>query len=222
MIDPLLILMSWLSPGYPVGGYAYSHGLETAISDGDVTGGAELKDWVTTVLLYGSGRVDGVLFREAHRSVRSGDRQRLAEIAEFSVAFQATAELALESRSQGEAFLRETRAAWPADRLSWIEEPAPAYPVAVAVACAAHDIDMRPGLVAWYHAVASNLISAAVRLVPLGQTEGQKALAALATTMADAVRQAECLDFDGIGTAAPRLELLSIRHETQYTRLFRS
>ena len=221
-LDPLFLLLSWFSPNYPVGGYAYSHGLEHAVEAAEVTDGPCLREWIATVLLHGSGRVDGVLFREVHRAILSSDHERLNELAELSVALQATAELALESRAQGEAFLTATRSAWPADELEWLSEPAPAFSIAVAVACAAHGIGLRSGLLAWYHAFASNLVSAGIRLVPLGQSEGQRTLAALASTVRDATRQAESLSMDDLGTAAPLLDLASIHHETQYSRLFRS
>ncbi|MEX2454187.1 MAG: urease accessory protein UreF [Rhodospirillaceae bacterium] len=219
--DTLYRLMSWLSPGYPVGAFSYSHGLEQAVEAGLVADETDLVDWVATVLLQGTGRVDGLLFREAWTAVGDGDWDRLAEIAETGHAFQGTAEFALETRAQGEAFVRTTAAIWPAPALDRIAGGA-VYPVAVAVACAAHGIPLEPALRAYFHGFASNLVSAGVRLVPLGQTSGQRAVAALAAPVAAALAQSLRLDFDDIGSAAPLLDLLSMTHETQYTRLFRS
>ena len=214
-------LLSWLSPGYPVGAFSYSHGLEHAVDVGCVTDTSTLIDWLETVLLHGAGRVDGVLFREAHSAVASKEWHRLGEIAELGNAFQPTAEFALEARAQGAAFIRATRSAWPSDVLAEIDENT-VYPVAVSVACAAHKISVEDGLHGYFHASMSNLVSAAVRLVPLGQTDGQRAIAALKDAVAQATRQAMEIPFDDIGSAAPLIDLASMHHETQYTRLFRS
>ena len=223
MTDPsgLYRLLSWLSPGYPVGAFSYSHGLEFAVETGDVVDADTLISWLRTVLINGTGRVDGVLFREAHVGVEAADWLRLDEIAELGNAFQGTAEFALESRAQGEAFLRATQAAWPAPALERLNGRA-VYPVAVAAACAAHGISVETGLHGYFHAFMSNLVSAAMRAVPLGQTDGQRAIADLEDTVGRAVEQSMEIPLDEIGTAAPLIDLASMRHETQYTRLFRS
>lgn len=214
-------LLSWLSPSYPVGAFSYSHGLEYAVETGEVSDTVTLTAWLTTVLLSGTGRVDGVLFREAHRAAASQGWDDLQETAALGNAFQPTAEFALESRAQGAAFVRATRSAWPSPAMDRIEEDT-VYPVAVAVACAAHDISVEDGLHGYFHAFMSNLVSAAVRLIPLGQSDGQKAIALLETTVAKAADQAMTIPLDDIGSAAPLIDLASMRHETQYTRLFRS
>lgn len=219
--DALYRLLSWLSPSYPVGAFSYSHGLEHAVETGEVKNADDVIAWVTTVLLQGTGRVDGVLFREAFAATIRGDWRRLDEIAVLGNAFQATSEFALESRAQGNAFVKATLAAWPADALRRIEDGA-VYPVAVAVACAAHDIPLETGLHGYFHAFAANLVSAAVRLVPLGQTDGQLAIAALASAVGQAQQQAIDIPFENIGSAAPLIDLSSMHHETQYSRLFRS
>lgn len=214
-------LLSWLSPSYPVGAFSYSHGLEYAVETGRVRTTEDVSDWVATVLLQGTGRVDGVLFREAYSATDAGNWDHLDEIVDLGNAFQATSEFALETRAQGNAFIKATLAAWPADALSRIETGA-VYPVAVAVACAAHDIALETALHGYFHAFAANLVSAAVRLVPLGQTDGQLAIAALADSVSQAQDQALTIPLDNIGSAAPLIDLASMHHETQYTRLFRS
>lgn len=219
--DALYRLLSWLSPGYPVGAFSYSHGLEAAVEAGRIADADALAAWVETVLLRGTGRIDGPLFREAWRAADLRDRDRLAEIGALGNAFQATAELALEARQQGAAFLKATRAAWPAPALDLLGGEA-VYPVAVGVACAAHAIPPETGLRGYFHAFAANLVSAGVRLVPLGQTDGQKTLARLAPAVEAASAHGLAAPLDDLGTAAPLLDLASIRHETQYTRLFRS
>ena len=219
MADPLYLLLTWFSPAYPVGAFSYSHGLEYAVETGEVADRDGLAGWAAANLLHGTGRVDGPLFLEAHAAANGQDWERLEETAALGHALQGSAELALESRSQGEAFLQATRAAWPAGALERLSRRA-TYPVAVAAACAAHGIPARTGLRAYFHAFASNLVSAGVRLIPLGQTDGQRVLAALADVVEQAVARAGSLD--DAGTAAPVLDLASMHHETQRTRLFRS
>ena len=223
MIDDggLYRLLSWLSPSYPVGAFSYSHGLEYAVETGRVATAGDVSDWVSTVLLQGTGRVDGVLFREAYSAVAAENWDHLDRIAALGNAFQATSEFALETRAQGNAFIKATLAAWPADALARIEQGA-VYPVAVGVACAAHAIPLETALHGYFHAFAANLVSAAVRLVPLGQTDGQLAIAALTGAVSRAQQQALLIPLDDIGSAAPLTDLASMHHETQYTRLFRS
>ncbi len=214
-------LLSWLSPSFPVGAFAYSHSLEYAVESGQVTDRNGLIDWIETVLLFGSGRVDGVLFREVYLATRKQDWDALDDMAELGAAFQPTSEIALESRSQGDAFLTATRNAWPSSALDRLAGGA-VYPVAVGLACAAHGIDLLDGLGGYFHGFASNLVSAGVRLIPLGQSDGQLALAALEPIVAEAAAQAMTIPLENIGSAAPMLDLQSIHHETQYSRLFRS
>lgn len=214
-------LLSWLSPSYPVGAFSYSHGLEYAVETGCVGTAEEVADWVSTVLLQGTGRVDGILFREAYSAVANANWEHLDEIVDLGNAFQATSEFALETRAQGNAFIKATLAAWPAEALTRIDTGA-VYPVAVAVACAAHGIDLKTALHGYFHAFAANLVSAAVRLVPLGQTDGQLAIAALSEAVSQAQDRALIIPLDDIGSAAPLIDLASMHHETQYTRLFRS
>lgn len=217
-------LMTWLSPSFPVGAYTYSHGLEWAVESGAVHDRATLEDWVRGVLAHGAGRSDADLFRDAW-AAEGGDLDRVIEVAD---AFRGTAELALESAAQGRAFLTAVLASWPhprlddlAQRCAALDRP-PAYPVAVAVAAAAHGVPLAPALTAFLHAFTANLVSAAVRLVPLGQTDGQRVQAALAPAVAEAARAALARPPEDFGAAAPRVDLFSMFHETQYTRLFRS
>jgi len=214
-------LLSWLSPNYPVGAFAYSHGLEYAVEAGRVAGPGDLIAWVETVLLQGTGRIDGVLFREAHRAVAARDWAALSHVAELGAAFQPSAEIALEARSQGDAFLAVTAKAWPAPALSRLKSGT-VYAVAVGAACAAHNIALQDGLDSYFHAFAANLVSAGVRLIPLGQTDGQGAIAALEPAVAEAESRAMTAALDDLGSAAPLLDLCSMLHETQYSRLFRS
>jgi urease accessory protein len=152
----------------------------------------------------------------------------LLAVAELAAAMRPTAELALEASQQGVAFLVAVRKAWPhplLDRLAANLRAAgivPMLPVAAGMACAAHGITLGNTLPLFLHAGVANLINAAVRLVPLGQTDGQMALAALESAIAETAAEALGASLSDIGSAAFMIDIASMRHETQYTRLFRS
>jgi urease accessory protein len=216
-------LMTWLSPAYPIGSFSYSHGLEMAVEEGAVRDRTTLVAYIESVLSCGAGHVDAALLAAAWRA--GGDPARLDEIADLADAWRGTAETALESGAQGAAFLRATNAAWPAPGLAAFTErrsAAASFSVAVGIAAAEQGVPLAAALTAFLQAFAANLVSAGVRLVPLGQTDGQATLAALEPVVAAAVETALAADLDAIGSAAPAIDLLSMRHETQYTRLFRS
>jgi urease accessory protein len=220
-------LLAWVSPSYPTGAFSYSHGLEWAVEAQSVRGLQDLLEYVETVMTRGGGWIDAVLFTNIWRAV-SGSREwaQLDELVELSGAFRASAETALESRQQGAAFLQVTRRAWPHPFLDlfavqWGERPV-SHCAAVALACAVHDIALDPALQAYLHAFSANLVSAGARLIPLGQTDAQIAIARLAPVIDRVCREAAIASIEDLGTAAPILELGSLLHETQYTRLFRS
>jgi len=215
-------LMSWMSPAYPIGGFSYSHGLEWAVEDGSLRNAEDLRTWVAAILGQGTGRVDATLLAAAHRAERD---EELDEVAELGAALRGTRELALESAQQGAAFLAISCAAWPHPRLLAFSArhagQAP-LPVAVGVCAAAHGVPLEPALTAYLHAFGSGLVSAGVRLIPLGQTDGQRVVAALEPVIAAAARDARQTPLDRLGAATPMVDLASMQHETQHTRLFRS
>jgi urease accessory protein len=217
--------MTWLSPAYPVGAFSYSSGLEWAVEAGDIADAEGLRGWLGVVIGEGGGFCDAVFFAHAHRAVVAGDDATLAEVAELAAAFSPSKERHLETTAQGRAFIEATQAAWPCaalDKLTAIWPGPYVYPVAVAAAAAGHGIALEPALGAYLHAVTANLVSAGMRLVPLGQTDGQRLLAALEPLVAATVHRALQTSLDDVGSAALRADLASMRHETQYTRLFRS
>lgn len=218
-------LLAWCSPAYPVGGYSFSHGLERAVEDGLVGNRDALVGYITTVLRRGAGAVDAALLAAAWRAGEAGDEDALDTVAAIALAWRGTAETALETVMQGGAFAAVTQAAWPEPRLGRLfarRGRSIAHPVAFGAAAATHGIPLRDALFAYLAAFAANLVSAGVRLVPLGQTDGQIATAALVPVIAAAAASGIDADLDTLGTAAPMLDLLSMHHETQYTRLFRS
>jgi urease accessory protein len=220
-----LLLFVWLSPSFPVGSFAYSHGLEWAHEAGDVTDCASLREWLSDLLAYGAARNDAVLLAEAHRAARAADEARLRAVAELALALATSSERRLETVTQGEAFLRAIAPSWPckttADlRRTWTDPVA--YPVAVGVVAAGHCVALADALPIFVLGFVSNLVSAAVRLGVVGQTDGQQAIAALVPTVHEVAAFAEASTLDDLGGAAFRSDLAALRHETQYTRLFRS
>jgi urease accessory protein len=218
-------LMAWLSPAFPVGAFSYSSGIEWAVEAGDIKDAGTLKAWLGVMLAEGGGLADAMLFAHAHRAAHAANDKALHAVAELAAAFAPSKERHLETTAQGNAFVEAARAAWPCaaiDRLKKIWDGPVAYPVAVAVAAAGHGIALEPALAAYLQAVAANWVSAGVRLIPLGQSDGQRVLAALEPVVASTAQRALGVKLDDIGSAAFRADLASARHETQYTRLFRS
>jgi len=219
-------LMTWLSPAYPVGGFSYSHGLEYAVEEKLVRDRETLVQWLTTAIEVGAGRIGGALLAEAWRAATQQDADRLEDVAELAAAWRSTSETALESEAQGAAFLSVTRTAWPHPLLDPLVPERRGGPIALSVAvgatCGSHGIALLPALVAYLHSFASNLVSASVRLIPLGQSDGQLAMAALEPIIQRSARACVDISLDEVGGAAPMLDWCSMRHELQYTRLFRS
>lgn len=219
---PLLI---WLSPAFPVGAFAYSHGLEWAYEAGDVTDFSSCRDWIADLVSHGSGRNDAILLASAWRAARDQNFVALNEIIELSLALQPSSERYLESTMQGKAFLSTANAAWPQDALKDMTQYIQgdiAYPVAVGIVSAAYDMPLPRVLDAFLLAFVSNLVSASVRLGAIGQTDGQRVIAALLPRVRDEAQKAENAHLDEIGASVFRSDLASLQHETQYTRLFRS
>jgi len=218
----LLLLQAWLSPAFPVGGYSYSHGLEAAVEAGIVVDRGDLIRWIDGILRFGAGRNDALLIREAHRLATAGED--LCELAAFAAAFRGTAELALEAGAQGAAFLKALKAGWPelAAAAPLREMHAPTYAVCFGAASALAGIASRWAMLGYLQAFLGNLISAALRLMPIGQSDGLAALATLGEGVPERVDRFELTPFEDIGSAALMVDLMSARHETQYTRLFRS
>lgn len=220
-----LRLMAWLSPGYPVGAYAYSHGLEWAVEAGDVTDEASLCEWLADVCERGSLRNDLILAAHAHRAAETGDLTDLAAVGDLALALAPSRELHLETSQQGRSFLDATLGAWPCARLDAVAGALPglvAYPVAVGAAAGAHGMAAGPTLAAYGLAFVQNLVSAALRAAPVGQAAGTRIVAGLGPRIATLARACEDAGLDALGTCCLRLDLGSFRHETQYSRIFRS
>lgn len=221
----LFRLMTWLSPSFPVGSFSYSSGIEWAVEAGDINDRASLQDWLTVMLLEGAGFCDGIFLCHAHRAAAASNGQALSEILELAAAFTPSRERHLETTAQGRAFVEIARSAWNCAALDLLTPHLAgpiAYPVAVGVLAAGHRLPLVSTMHAFLHATTSNWISAGVRLIPLGQTDSQRVLAALESVIAATAEKALNATLDDLGSATFRGDLASMRHETQYTRLFRS
>jgi urease accessory protein len=217
-------LMTWLSPAFPVGAFSYSSGIEWAVEAGDIVDGTTLQEWLSS-MLDGPGFCDGVFLAHAHRAAALIDDASLREVAGLAAAFAPSRERHLETAAQGRAFIEIARAAWNTDGLERVIAACDGtivYPVAVGIVSAAHAVPLASTMHAFLHALTSNWISAGSRLIPLGQTDSQRALAALEPVVAAMGKRAIDATFDDLGSATFRADLASMRHETQYTRLFRS
>lgn len=218
-------LMTWLSPAFPVGAFSYSSGIEWAVEAGDITDAASLRDWLAAILAEGSGFCDGIFLAQAHRAVMQHDDTALRETAELAAAFVPSRERQLETTTQGRAFIEIARSAWSCEGLDEIVAACDGpivYPVAVGLVSAAHAIPLPPAMHAFLHALVSNWISAGARLIPLGQTDSQRVLAGLEPVVVSTAKRAIGSGLDDLASATFRADLASLRHETQYTRLFRS
>ena len=224
----LLRQQSWLSPAFPTGSYSYSHGIEWAVEVGHIHDRKSLVDWLEADLCYGSGRNEAIFFIEAWRLATEGACEKLLEIAELAAAFRGTSEFALETSQQATACLATLRHVWPDPLIEGLSELlselgiAPVSSVVLGVRAARQDIPATLALPAFLQSYLANSITAGVRLVPLGQTDGQLAIAELEEAVLAVVSQAEQATIRDLGSAAFMVDLASASHETQYTRLFRS
>lgn len=210
-MTPLLTLTQWLSPGFPTGAFAYSHGLEQVIHDGAVHDAATLEQWLADVLRHGAGWQDAVLVVQA--LAPDADLDSLDAMAR---ALQPGAERLQEAVEQGTALARTVAA------LTGRALPPRLLPIAVAEAALPLDVPPEQVAALFLQAFAANLVTIAVRHVPLGQTEGQAVLARLTPVIVELARQAAVATPEALGSAALAADLAAIRHETKEVRLFRT
>jgi urease accessory protein len=218
--DPLLRLirlLTWLSPAFPTGGFAYSHGLEWNVEAGDLTDETTLHDWVADLLCHGTGWSDAILLRHAH----AADPDDLAALCELGTALSFGRERRLETCAQGAAFAR-AGSLWGGLRITALADKEVPYPIAVGALAADHGIPCDFAAAAYLQAFAASLLSAAVRLIPLGQTAGLRVLAKMEPVIAGLVAQTRSAGLYDLGGACFRSDIAALRHENQRTRLFRT
>lgn len=227
-LPALLRQQTWLSPAFPTGAYSYSHGLEWAIEAGHIYNRDTLVDWLEADLCYGSGRNEAIFFHQAWRFASEDDRARLLHVAKLATVFRSTSEFALESVQQGIAYLTTLRRVWCDRLLDWLSDMLhklnlpPALAVVLGIRAATQGVPVNLALPAFLQSFIANLVNAGVRLLPLGQTDGQLALAQLEEAVLSASAEATWAGLEDLGSAAFMVDLSSMAHETQYTRLFRS
>lgn len=237
MTDPVHLpalyrLLTFMSPAFPIGAFTYSHGLEQVIDQGGVTDTGELKAWLEDVLNFGAGRSDAILLKETYRAAVDCDEETVRSMRELALALQPSRERHLETSAQGTAFLNTIEKSWmpdpdvPAGKL--LQDLAKAdendwpYPVALGLVCAAHEIPEKASLTSYLHAFSANIVSVAVRAVPLGQNDGQAVLATLEPVIFRVAEDARSAGLDDLGSSTFLADIASMAHETQYSRLFRS
>lgn len=220
--DGALHLLAWLSPAFPIGAFAYSHGVETAVDNGDVHDLASLTAWLSDLIEVGSARNDAILAAEAWRGAQLNDARHLAEINDLAFALCPSRERRLETGGMGTAFASTILNAWPDAVCSTLPAGEIAYPVAFGATCAAQGLRLHRCLEAYALAFVQTIVSAAVRLGPIGQTDGQRTAAALLPVVRRLATAAEMSSLDDLGGCVLRSDLAAMKHETLYSRLFRS
>ena len=219
-----LLLAAWFSPAFPIGGFAFSHGLEWAAEAGLVSDRVTLEGWIGDLLTLGSGRADTIVLAESWRAACRRDAAGLAGVAALAAALQPSRERHLEATVQGAAFLDMAGAATPQHALASLAPPRDllTLPVVAGLAGAVHSIALVPLAAAALAAFAAGLVSASVRLGIVGQTDGQRITAALGPVVIATATSATRLTLDDLAGATFRADLACLQHETQYSRLFRS
>jgi urease accessory protein len=222
----LTALMAWFSPGFPVGGFAYSHGLETAIDNRIIDNKSSLTEWLKGALFFGSPNNDAIILKEIYEATIREDYKALKDVSSLALTLNVAQELTDESIVQGNAFWRIIKTAWPHSDFISIQKQLPkntiVYPVAVAIAAAKHNIPVLASLLAYLQAFVMNGVSAGIRLGLIGQTDGQVIIKELQSSVFKSANQSIVSSIDSLGTATLMIDLMSIKHETQTTRLFRS
>jgi urease accessory protein len=219
-----LPLFIWLSPAFPVGSFAYSHGLEWAVEAGDVRDAESLRLWLEDLIGHGSLRNESLLCAAAWRALAEAARPNLAEANELALALAPSAERYLETTAQGNAFVKAVAQAWPCRSLQSLAANTAdiAYPIALGAAAAENSIDLAATLAAFTLAFQGNLVSAALRLGTIGQSQALKLTAGLLPSLQALAQFAARATLADLGSCAFRADIASMRHETQYSRLFRS
>jgi urease accessory protein len=211
----LLLLLNWMSPTFPVGGFAYSHGLEWAIEAGIVKDAASLRDWISELLVRGSGWNDAVMFSACW------DETDFDALNDLALALCASQERYLETTTLGRAF-GNAASSFLDGPLPQVGEDNVAYPIAAGWACREAGIAREDALLAWLQQFVTAQVSVAVRLVPLGQSKGLKVLRDLIPTIASIADCAARATLDDLGSATIGAEIAAMKHETQVTRIFRT
>lgn len=216
MTDVSIIrLMTWLSPAFPIGGFAWSNGLETACQNGSIKSATDLRNWITTGLEQGAARNDAILLAAAHKG-----SVPIAEVNKFALALAGSAERYQETTELGRSFLKAADF-WTSAPTDWASDEI-AYPVSIGWVSAHNEIQLEDTLRAFLQSVVSNQVQAALRLIKLGQRAGVELLASLESTILEQARVVERSTLDDIGSSSLMMDIASMNHEPLHSRIFRS
>ncbi|MGL4497138.1 MAG: urease accessory protein UreF [Beijerinckiaceae bacterium] len=223
--NPALLLQNWLSPSFPVGSFAYSHGLEFAIHAQHVKNKETCREWIADLIQYGSWRNDAILSGAAWEAISTGEAERLESIIELALALAPSRERHLESVQQGNAFMTAIKTCWLHKHLAPIKSlhvgDIP-YSVALGACAALYGVPRSSTVAAYGMSFAQTLVSAALRLSIIGHTDGQYILASLLPTVSEAADSIKDATLDDLGSSTMLSDICSLQHETQFTRFFRS
>ncbi len=219
----LLTLLQLTSPALPVGAYSYSEGLETLVDQGLIKSAADLQTWLIESLATGSIRIEAATLIRAHRAWTQGDQQNLIYWNHWLSATRETAELQQQNWQMGRSLLKLLQDLYPqSDWSGWSMKENWNMVIVFALAAGLADIDEYTAVLGYLHSWASNLVSAGVKLIPLGQTAGQKLVLQLAEPIKINADRSLTLPDDQLFSCSWGLAIASMTHETQYSRLFRS
>jgi urease accessory protein len=217
-----LLQLIWLaSPALPVGGFSYSEGFEAAVEWAGIASEAAAADWLADQLHLGVARGDLAVVAQAIPAWRAGDRARIGALNAWTLSTRESAEFVLQTEQMGRSFVEWLKLHHGDTAAVFADLPA-SYPIAFAFAASRTGASVHDGCLAFAFGWAENMAAAAVKAVPLGQSAGQRILARLADEIPEAVERAMALGDDERQSFSPMLAVLSARHETQYSRLFRS
>ena len=220
--------LMWLaSPALPIGGFSYSEGLEAAINASWVSTEAEARDWLAHQLHLTQSRGDMAAIAQAMPAWGSGDTERLAALNHWVHHTRESSELRLQTEQMGRSLCEWLKNRYAGDsaiqaHVQWLHAHSASYPLAFALAAHLTGAAPREALLAYAFGWAENMVQAAIKAVPLGQSAGQRILAQLTTDIPAAVEHALALPDAQRQAFSPMLAILSARHEHQYSRLFRS
>jgi urease accessory protein len=205
----LLLLLNWMSPAFPIGAYAYSHGLEWAIESGQVKTAQQVEDWIRDVITRGSGWNDAILFVQEFQN---------KNVNELALALCSSRERHLETTQLGAAFVIAASIFAPFETV----KDEIAYPIAAARACNAMQLDVHHALLAFLQGFSNALVSVAVRLVPIGQTAGLHIMKNLMPIISETAHRASAASLEDLGSCTLLSDIAAMKHETQHSRIFRT
>ncbi len=217
-----LQLLRLVSPALPVGAFSYSRGLEYAVFQGSVHDAASTAAWIIGVMNHSTAMLDAPVFVRMHRGLRAKDVSEAQRWSAVLLACRETQELFDEDQQMAAALARLLRDMDIAAAEPWIRDPNRTYAATFALASTHHGIDEAEATAGFLWSQAEGQVSAAVRLIPLGQTDGQRVLTKIIDALPEVIDRALSLPDHALGSVAPGLAMASAHHETQYTRLFRS